>query len=109
MQLPCKATRAGSPCHVSPCHVSPCHVSPCHNQSHNPGMTRNLSILALLAAIVALPFVVRRTDDATAWRDGDPVLVIVTPHNEAIRQEFERGFARWHQGKYGRPVKVEWR
>jgi hypothetical protein len=70
---------------------------------------RNLAILALLAAIVALPFLLRKTDTATAWRDGDPVLVIVTPHNEAIRYEFERGFSRWHQAKYDKPVKIEWR
>ncbi|MDB5321953.1 MAG: iron transporter substrate-binding protein [Phycisphaerales bacterium] len=72
-------------------------------------MIRNLSILLLLAAIVALPFLLRQKDTATAWHAGDPVLVIVTPHNEAIRYEFERGFSRWHQSKYGKPVKIEWR
>lgn len=75
-------------------------------------MIRNLSILLLLAAIVALPFLLREkeTQGATGgWHDGDPVLVIVTPHNEAIRYEFERGFSRWHQAKYGKAVKIEWR
>jgi iron(III) transport system substrate-binding protein len=76
---------------------------PCHE------MLKNLSILLLLAAIVALPFLFRHTDNTTAWHEGDPVLVIVTPHNEAIRYEFEHGFSKWHQAKYGRPVKIEWR
>jgi iron(III) transport system substrate-binding protein len=70
---------------------------------------KNLLVLALLLAIVALPFALRRTQGASAWREGDPLLVIVTPHNEAIRYEFERAFSQWHQQKYGRPVKVEWR
>src|SRR3954471_13655143 len=72
-------------------------------------MLKNASILLLLAAIVALPFALRRTDAGTAWRPGDPLLVVVTPHNEAIRYEIERGFAKWHQQKYGKPVKIEWR
>jgi iron(III) transport system substrate-binding protein len=70
---------------------------------------RNLAILLLLAAIVALPFLLREkeTQGATGgWHAGDPVLVIVTPHNEAIRYEFERGFSRWHHAKYGKPVKI---
>jgi iron(III) transport system substrate-binding protein len=70
---------------------------------------KNLSILALLAVIVAIPFLLRQTGGASTWRQGDPLIVIVTPHNEAIRYEFERGFSRWHQAKYGKPVKIEWR
>ncbi|MEI8198114.1 MAG: ABC transporter substrate-binding protein, partial [Phycisphaerae bacterium] len=38
-----------------------------------------------------------------------PVLKIVSPHGSAIRLEFERGFARWHQQKYGTAVQIEWR
>jgi len=58
---------------------------------------------------VGLPFLFRRQEGATAWREGDPVLVIVTPHNEAIRYEFERGFSRWHRERYGVAVKIDWR
>jgi iron(III) transport system substrate-binding protein len=72
-------------------------------------MMKNTAILLLLAAIVALPFALRRSDAGTAWRAGDPLLVVVTPHNEAIRYEFEHGFSKWHQQKYGKPVKIEWR
>ena len=62
-------------------------------------MFKNPSILLLLAAIVALPFLLRRTDTASGLADGRPVLVIVTPHNEAIRYEFEHAFSKWHQQK----------
>lgn len=38
-----------------------------------------------------------------------PKLKILSPHGSAIRLEFERSFARWHQQKYGTAVEVEWR
>ena len=68
-----------------------------------------LKNLTLLAAIIALPFLLRRTDATATWHEGDPILVIVTPHNEAIRYEFEHAFSKWHQAKYGKPVKIDWR
>lgn len=72
-------------------------------------MLRNLSILLAAAAIIALPFVFRPAPEATTWRPGDPELAIVTPHNEAIRNEFGAAFSRWHAERYGRPVRVDWR
>ncbi|HEY0010107.1 MAG TPA: hypothetical protein VGB55_15390, partial [Tepidisphaeraceae bacterium] len=72
-------------------------------------MFRNLSILAILAVIVALPFVFRRPPPAGEWKAGDPTIVIVSPHNEAIRYEFGRAFSEWHRNKHGEPVKIDWR
>ena len=72
-------------------------------------MVRNLFIVLLAAVVIALPFVFRREATHTGWQAGDPDLVIVTPHNEAIRYEFGLGFSRWHEAHYGRPVKVDWR
>ena len=72
-------------------------------------MKRYLTIIILLAAIVALPFVFRQRKDPGDWVPGDPVLTVVSPHNEAIRHEFERAFSRWHQAHYGRPVRLDWR
>ncbi|MGA2499760.1 MAG: hypothetical protein ABSH20_18650, partial [Tepidisphaeraceae bacterium] len=72
-------------------------------------MAKNLLILAVLALIVALPFLARREPSVVAPAADDLVLVIVTPHNEAIRYEFARGFALWHWQKYGRGARVEWR
>ena len=71
-------------------------------------MLKTLSILLLLALIIALPFLLRR-ENARSYSPDDPVLVIVTPHNEAIRFEFARAFSDWHKRNYGQPVKVEWR
>src|SRR5262245_33266905 len=36
-------------------------------------------------------------------------VVIISPHNEAIRLEFARAFEEWHKQTYDEPVIVEWR
>jgi ABC-type Fe3+ transport system substrate-binding protein len=72
-------------------------------------MLKNLLIIAVLAAVVALPFIFRQEPPAGDWEKGDPTLVIVSPHNEAIRYEFATAFSRWHQEKFGQPVKIDWR
>jgi len=72
-------------------------------------MKRNLAILLLAALVVSLPFIFRRPAPVGAWKPGDPELVIVTAHNEAIRYEFATAFSRWHQERYGAPVKIDWR
>jgi len=36
-------------------------------------------------------------------------VVIISPHNEAIRYEFGRGFDHWHRRRFGGGVTVEWR
>ncbi|MDB5325108.1 MAG: hypothetical protein JWM57_677, partial [Phycisphaerales bacterium] len=72
-------------------------------------MAKNFAIVALLAVIIALPFVFRQPPPQGDWKPGDPVLTIVSPHNEAIRFEFAQGFTKWHQKKYGKPVKIDWR
>ena len=69
-------------------------------------MKRLLPILAL-AVIVALPFALRPKRVAVA--KADDTVVIITPHNEAIRFEYARGFAEWYRGKTGRTVVIDWR
>lgn len=71
-----------------------------------------LGVALTLAALVALPFVFRRDDRASGCRrraEAPKVLVIITPHNAAIRHEFGRGFSAWHAQHYGDPVTVDWR
>ena len=36
-------------------------------------------------------------------------LVIISPHNEAIRAEFARGFSNWHEKEFGGAVTIDWR
>ncbi|MDD5632776.1 MAG: hypothetical protein PHI13_12225, partial [Methylococcales bacterium] len=72
-------------------------------------MVKNLIILSISGLVIALPFLFRQTSQVTGWQAGDPELVVITPHNEAIRFEFGLGFSQWHQQHYGKPVKIDWR
>jgi len=64
-------------------------------------------VLAALVVVVALPFALRQ-ESSPALRADDTV-VVITPHNEAIRSEFSRGFERWYRARTGRSVAVDWR
>jgi iron(III) transport system substrate-binding protein len=64
-------------------------------------------VVVVLAALVALPFALRPRRAAPAR--ADDVVVIITPHNEAIRSEYARGFAEWYRAQTGRTVAIDWR
>ena len=70
---------------------------------------KNLIIILAAALVIALPFIFRRPADSGLWKAGDPELVVVSPHNEAIRQSFSDGFTKWHNKNYGVPVRIDWR
>jgi iron(III) transport system substrate-binding protein len=69
-------------------------------------MKRVFIILALVAT-VALPFIMRPPQ--TGLEKADDTLVIITPHNEAIRHEFTTGFRKWYLEKTHRTVAIDWR
>ena len=70
-------------------------------------MKRALLIIALVA-VVALPFALRPKKTAgQAKTDG--TVVIITPHNEAIRQEYAHGFQEWYRARTGKTVTIDWR
>jgi ABC-type Fe3+ transport system substrate-binding protein len=71
-------------------------------------MRRILAFIAILAAVLALPFLLRPVRPA-GETGADDVLVIVTPHNQAIRREFALGFSRWYRARTGRTVTIDWR
>lgn len=70
-------------------------------------MRARILILVALAAVVALPFLLRpkRLQDQRT----DDTLVLITPHNEALRSEFGEGFKNWYHTKTGRTVAIDWR
>ena len=70
---------------------------------------KTILVILTAALIVALPFLFRKPTDLGDWRSGDPVLVIISPHNEAVRYEFGEAFSRWHREQFDRPVKIDWR
>lgn len=64
------------------------------------------AFLGAVGALVAVPVIARRT---TVEAAPDTARVIVmSPHNEQIRQEFGNAFSRWHQREYGEPATVIW-
>jgi len=71
--------------------------------------TRAFVIIGLLALIVALPLALRRETASVSKRAADDHLVILTPHNESIRQEFGEAFARHWLEKTGRTIHLDWR
>ncbi len=70
-------------------------------------MIKRVIILVALLATVALPFILRPA--RVAVEQADEVLVIITPHNEAIRHEFGAGFRRWYEAQTGRRIAIDWR
>lgn len=68
---------------------------------------KRLAIILTLIVIVAVPFALRPNRVSVA--KADDTIVVITPHNEAIRYEFARGFAAWYQAKTGRTVAIDWR
>ena len=72
-------------------------------------MKRALIIFGLLALIVALPISMRRETVTVSPEKADDRLVIITPHNESIREEFGEAFAGWWKRKTGRTIYVDWR
>lgn len=68
-------------------------------------------LLLAAALLIALPFAARRFTRAPGSAgpgEGAESLVVVSPHNEAIRQEIARAFSRWHEERFGRPVRIDW-
>ena len=69
-------------------------------------MKRTLILLGLVM-VVALPFALR--PQRSSIGPTDDTLIVITPHNQAIRDEFERGFAKWYHAQTGRTVRIDWR
>ncbi|PTX91159.1 extracellular solute-binding protein [Opitutus sp. ER46] len=70
------------------------------------GLGRWLIIAALLA-LLALPFALRPPRGRGAA--AQDTVVIISPHNEAIRYEFGRAFPVWYRARTGRTVTIDWR
>ncbi|MBI4624419.1 MAG: extracellular solute-binding protein [Verrucomicrobia bacterium] len=70
-------------------------------------MPKRVLILLALIAVVALPFGLRPKRGAQLR--ADDTVVIITPHNEAIRFEYGSGFAAWYRARTGRTVSIDWR
>ncbi len=68
---------------------------------------RILLVLAALAIVLSFPFLLKPKENLLAA--ADDTLVIISPHNEAIRYEFSRAFSEYYKAKTGRSVRIDWR
>lgn len=68
---------------------------------------RILAVLAALAVVLAFPFLLKPKENLLAA--ADDTLIIISPHNEAIRYEFSRAFGEYYKAKTGRTVRIDWR
>jgi iron(III) transport system substrate-binding protein len=69
-------------------------------------LKRGIIILAL-AAVLAVPFILRPRQASP--QEADDTLVLISPNNEMIRHEFSVGFRKWYHQKTGRTVFLDWR
>lgn len=58
----------------------------------------------LFVALVSLPLAFSRSSPTLG--ESERQLIVVTPHVAQLREEFGRGFSRWHEETYGEPVSV---
>lgn len=70
-------------------------------------MLRAIGVIVAMAVVVGLPFLLRPEENLFAR--ADDILVVITPHNEAIRYEFSRAFSDYYRSKTGRTVQIDWR
>ena len=71
-------------------------------------MKQNIIILLLIIIVVGLPFLFRKEDVKPVDESGER-LIIITPHNEAVRHEFGLGFQEWYFQKTGKKIFIDWR
>ena len=68
---------------------------------------RIFGVLLAMTAVIGIPFVLKPKDNLLA--EAEDSLVIVSPHNEAIRHEFTLAFSKHYKQKTGRTVRLDWR
>lgn len=71
--------------------------------------TKAIAIFGLLALIVALPIALRRESATADPRRAEDHLIILSPHNESIREEFCEAFASHWKKTRGRSIHIDWR
>lgn len=69
--------------------------------------TKAVIALAATAIVIGIPFILRPGEEGR--EHGDDQLILLSPHNEAIRSEFSTAFRDWYQDRTGRSIALDWR
>lgn len=64
-------------------------------------------MLGALALVLAVPFLLKPRQNLLSG--SDETIVIISPHNEAVRHEFTVAFIKYYQAKTGRSIRIDWR
>ena len=70
-------------------------------------MSRIAMVGAALLVVLALPFLLKPKENLLA--EADDTLVVISPHNEAVRYEFSLAFGRHYRERTGRTIRIDWR
>lgn len=71
---------------------------------------KTIPVLLVLAGILAIPFLLRpRTPQTEIPQDETERLVIITPHSESIKYEWEQAFRKHYRRKFGRDIILDYR
>jgi len=68
---------------------------------------RNIPVILAIVLVIALPFIFKKKNPTVA--QADDTLIVITPHDEGIRYEFEAAFAKLYKEETGRTVDIDWR
>lgn len=60
-----------------------------------------------LVLVLVLPFLLKPKENLLA--EADDTLVVISPHNEAVRYEFTIAFSRHYRERTGRSINIDWR
>lgn len=69
---------------------------------------KRLGVIAALVVVAVAPLLLQQPE-AIDRSDADEVLVIISPHNETIRNEFGQAFNKYWKEKTGKSVYIDWR
>ncbi len=74
---------------------------------------RRYGSLILFAVVLIVPFLLRgaigKSSPGKIAVEEDLRLILISPHTEGIRREFNDAFAAWHQARFGKPAMLDFR
>lgn len=68
---------------------------------------KNIALLVALLVVLIVPFLLQKKGESILNPDGR--VIVITPHNEAIRYEFGQAFREFYREETGKDIIVDWR
>ena len=71
--------------------------------------TRIVLALLLMGIVGILPFLFRKDSLASVTDETADVLVIISPHSEPMKYEFEQGFRKYYRKRFNKDIRIDFR